>query len=164
MKPDYKTILYATDLSENSAVALRQALILARRFEARLTILHVMPEMESSIVSYVATVIGEDRMAELELEHEKEIRETIRKKVEDFVRNEALGEKELNRIADIEVHHGNPAVEILKVAKQQDADLLVVGSHGKGRLEYALLGSVAEKLLRRSTRPILVVPMVKSGK
>jgi len=163
MKPDYQTILYATDLSDNSAAALRHAMTVAERFDARVTILHVMPEMDASIVGYVATVIGEDRMAELELEHEKELQETIREKVAGFVKNELGGEKDLRRIADIEVHHGNPVVEILKAADRTDADLLVIGSHGKGRLQYAFLGSVAEKLLNKSTRPILVVPLIESS-
>jgi len=163
MKPDYQTILYATDLSDNSAAALRHAMTVAERFDARVTILHVMPEMDASIVGYVATVIGEDRMAELELEHEKELQETIREKVAGFVKNELGGEKDLRGIADIEVHHGNPVVEILKAADRTDADLLVIGSHGKGRLQYAFLGSVAEKLLNKSTRPILVVPLIESS-
>ena len=51
------------------------------------------------------------------------------------------------------------AAEILQAADRLEADLVVVGSHGKGGLHYAFLGSVAEKVLRKIHRPVLVVPL-----
>ena len=57
------------------------------------------------------------------------------------------------------MHHGNPVVEILAAADRINADLVVMGTHSKGALKYALLGSVAEKVLRKSHRPTLVVPL-----
>ena len=67
--------------------------------------------------------------------------------------------EDLERIVDVEVHHGNPIVEILAAAERINADLIVMGSHSKGALKYAFLGSVAEKVLRKSQRPMLVVPL-----
>jgi nucleotide-binding universal stress UspA family protein len=57
------------------------------------------------------------------------------------------------------VHHGNPVEQILQMADRIDADLIVLGSHGKGKLKYAFLGSVAEKVLRKTLRPAMVVPL-----
>ncbi|HEY7746773.1 MAG TPA: universal stress protein [Desulfuromonadales bacterium] len=45
------------------------------------------------------------------------------------------------------------------MADRIDADLIVLGSHGKGRLKYAFLGSVAEKVLRKTQRPAMIVPL-----
>jgi nucleotide-binding universal stress UspA family protein len=160
MSTQYRTILYATDLTENSARALNHAIALAKPDDAVLHVLHVMPEMDASVVNYVASIIGEERFAELELEHEDEVKAAIRTKVEAFVR-ENLEDPDscLEHIESIEVHHGAPAIEVLHAADRLDADLIVIGSHGKGRLKYTFLGSVAEKLTQKSQRPILVIPL-----
>jgi nucleotide-binding universal stress UspA family protein len=53
--------------------------------------------------------------------------------------------------------HGNPAAETVAAAKQEQADLLVVGTHGRGALTHLLLGSVAEKIVRTAGCPVLTV-------
>jgi nucleotide-binding universal stress UspA family protein len=56
------------------------------------------------------------------------------------------------------IEEGKPFEKILKVADEWQADLIVSGTHGRKGLEHLLLGSVAEKLVRHSTKPILIVP------
>ncbi|PLX83870.1 MAG: universal stress protein [Desulfuromonas sp.] len=163
MIPTYRTILYATDLSPNAAHAFRHALGIARCHDANIHILHVLPEMDAATVNYVATVMGEERFADLELEHESEVAEKIRKRLADFVREELAGrDEETERVAGIEVHHGPPALGILEAAERLGADLVVMGSHGKGLLKHAFLGSVAERVLRKAPSPIMVVPLPRS--
>lgn len=53
--------------------------------------------------------------------------------------------------------HGSPPIEICALAEEVDADLIIVGSHGKGALERAFLGSVSRGVLGRTARPVLVV-------
>jgi len=160
MIPTYKRILYATDLSANAAHAFRHAIGIARQYDARVHVLHVLPEMEPSVLNYVSTVMGEDRLADLELAHKAEIQDQIRKRLHDFAKAELADHPEdVERIADIEIHHGNSVANILEAADRIDADLVVVGSHGKGLLKYAFLGSVTEKLLRKALRPVLVIPL-----
>jgi len=55
------------------------------------------------------------------------------------------------------VREGKPATAILEVASDLDPDLIVIGSHGRGGLDHLLLGSVTERVLRKSTAPVLVV-------
>jgi nucleotide-binding universal stress UspA family protein len=160
MIPTYKTILYATDLTQNAAHAFRHAVGIARCHQARIFILHVLPEMEPAVLNYVSTVMGEDRLAEMELAHKAEVTDEIRKRLHEFAKAELADRPEdVERIAGIEIHHGNPAAEILKAADRLSADLIVLGSHGKGALKYAFLGSVAEKVLRKTLRPVVVVPL-----
>jgi nucleotide-binding universal stress UspA family protein len=160
MIPVYKTILYATDLTENAAHAFRHAVGIARCHRALIHILHVLPETETAVLNYVSTVMGEDRLADLELAHKAEVQDEIRKRLHEFAKAELADRPDdVERIAGIEIHHGNPAAEILKAADRQNADLIVLGSHGKGALKYAFLGSVAEKVLRKSHRPVVVVPL-----
>jgi nucleotide-binding universal stress UspA family protein len=160
MIPEYRNILYATDLSLNSAYAFKHAISLARRFRAKVTLLNVLPEVDSATMNYVATVMGRDRLADFEIDHKEEIKDEIRRRLHRFAMEE-LGDhpEDIECIADIEVHYGNPVAQILKYADRLDVDLIVLGSHGKGRLTYAFLGSVAEKVLHKSHRPILVVPL-----
>jgi nucleotide-binding universal stress UspA family protein len=160
MIPKYNTILYATDLTVNADHAFRHAICLARCHGAKIQVLHVLPEVEPAMLNYISTVMGADKLANFELEHKDEIAEQIRQRLHQFAEEELADHLEdLERIAGIEVHHGNAVARILEVSDRIEADLIVVGSHGKGRLKYAFLGSVAEKLLRMSHRPVLIVPL-----
>ena len=59
----------------------------------------------------------------------------------------------------IEVCEGYPANTILEKADEFDCDLIVMGTHGKGRIAHAFLGSVAEKVLQRSKKPVFTIPL-----
>ncbi len=161
MIPEYKKILYATDLTPNAARAFRHAVSLARRYDGRIHIAHVVPNTEAAVVNYVATVMGEDRLGELERERGDEIRQKIRDRLARFTREELADHPEdADRVAEIHVVHGSPAVQILELAEDLDADLIVMGSHGQGALRHVFLGSVAERVLRKSRRPVLVSRLV----
>lgn len=160
MIPQYKTILYATDMSAGAPRVFRHAIAVARAHDARISILHVLPDVDAAMVNYVSTVVGEEKLADLELAHKEEVRDELRRRLHAFAKAE-LGDRpeDAERIVEIDVHHGNPVVCILEHGDSLDADLIVLGSHGKGALKYAFLGSVAEKLLRKCHRPMLVVPI-----
>jgi nucleotide-binding universal stress UspA family protein len=156
----YKTILYATDLTENAAHAFKHAISLAKAYKAQIHILHMMQEIDTAVVSYVASVMGEDRFTGMELGHEKEMCEQISKKLDHFAAEELIEyPDELARVASVAVHRGNPVAGILAEADRLSADIIVMGTHGKGPLRYAFLGSVAEKVLRKTHRPVLIVPL-----
>lgn len=156
MIPEYKTILYATDLTPNSAQAFRHAASLALRYDGRVHILHVLPDIETAVVNVVATAIGEDRLADLELEHQGEAKAEIRQRLERFAREELPPGTPHECVSKIEVVHGEPAERIIEVADRIAADLIVMGSHGRGRLHHALLGSVAHAVLTKSLRPVFI--------
>lgn len=160
MLPKYKTILLATDLSENSAHGLRHAIAIARCHDAKVHLLHVLPDVETAVLNYVATVMGEDRLADYELQHKDEIRDQILVSVHDFAKRELLNCTEsLALIQDVKVSHGSPASVVMEIAELLDADLIVIGSHGKGKVRHAFVGSVAKRLVRKSLRPVLVIPL-----
>ncbi|HEY2366326.1 MAG TPA: universal stress protein, partial [Polyangiaceae bacterium] len=58
---------------------------------------------------------------------------------------------------DTIVRQGVPWEEVRSVAEEVDADMIVIGTHGRKGIARALLGSVAEKILRTSTRPVLTI-------
>lgn len=57
------------------------------------------------------------------------------------------------------VEQGKPYEEILRVAKEWGADMIVLGTHGRTGVKHLLMGSVAEKVLRHSTKPLFIVPI-----
>ena len=160
MIPEYRKILYATDLTANAAHAFRHAVSLARHYDGRIWFLHALPEIDASVINYVSTVMGEKKLTDFELRHKQEVVEEIRQRLKGFAEEELADHPEdLKRVAEVEVHHGNPVAVILSMADQIDADLIVLGSHGKGRMHYTFLGSVAEKVLRKTGRTVMVVPL-----
>ncbi len=160
MLPNYRNILVATDLSHNAANAFRHAVMMARRNKAKLHLLHVVPEVDASMRSYISALMAKGSLDRFETEHEEAARKELRKELKKFAEEELTDHPEdLQRVASIEVLHGNPVAMILQRADQLDVDVIVMGTHGKGAVEYAFLGSTAEKVLRKTRRPVFVVPI-----
>lgn len=160
MIPKIQKILYATDLSENSAYAFRYAINSANKHDAEIIILHVIEKLPTMARALVESQIGKEQ-------HEKILRETatrtidrIRKRLEVFCERELKDDPgSANRVVGIEVCEGYPAEEILKKADELDCDAVVMGTHGKGVIGHTFLGSVAERVLRHIRKPVFVIPL-----
>jgi nucleotide-binding universal stress UspA family protein len=144
----YQKILIATDGSSPSARAARLGLGLAKLSGAKVTAIYVVDVMRLSHIPGYAAVPGiKDSILDLMIaEAEKATRE-----IEETAR-------ELDIPCERLVARGDPADEILKAAP--GVDLLVLGSVGRSGLNKFLLGSVAEKVVRNSQVPVLLVPDV----
>ncbi len=154
-----ENILVAKDLSKESANVIRYALELGRKFHAQVHVLHVMPTVDHAVLNMVALTMGADKLAKLNAKNEAELARQTREQLQLIIQAETeLAEEEVMHPPRIEVHHGEPAPMILSVADQLDVDMIVLGSHSKGRLHYAFLGSVAEKILRKTNRSVVIVP------
>ena len=161
MLPNYKKILYATDLTPNSEHAFRHAMLLARKSSAKVHILHVIPEVDDSFRSYVASMMGEGKLEALEQDHENQAKEILSQRLENFAQRELSDfPDDYDNITEIEVVHGHAVAEILKTADRLEVDVIVMGTHGKGALSHTFLGSVAEKVLQKSKRPVFVIPLL----
>ena len=165
MPPEIQHILYATDLSPNSAHAMRYASKIARQNNARMTILHVVEAPSPTTYALLSSIMEH---TEMKARNEKQIVyyiEQIRQRLDQMCQDECRFDPDLMaRVEKIEVREGFPAEEILKEARDEDCDLIVMGTHGKGALENTFMGSVARRVLRRAQRPVLVVPLPKSEK
>lgn len=161
MLPNYKSILITTDLTPNSELAFKHAVLLARQSEAKIHLIHVVPEIDAGFRSYVSSVMGEGKLEEFESQHASHARADIKQKLEEFAHKELTANPDdLKNIAEVEVVLGNPVTQILKAADRFNVDIIVMGTHGKGALEHTLLGSVAEKVLHKSKRPVFIVPLL----
>ncbi len=162
MEPEIKRILYATDLSPNSAYAMRFASKIARQNEAQIIILHVIEKITATAYALLSSYMDKDQ---IENRTEEEVRyqtEQIRKRLDLLCEKECDYDPGLvERVARIEIRQGFPADEILKEANACNANLIVMGTHGKGVLENTFVGSVAQRVMRRSRRPVFIVPLPK---
>ena len=162
MLPFYTKILVPTDLTPNSEFAFKHAVMLGRHNKAKIYLLHVLPEVDSTMHNYIASMLGGDKLEELEQRNRAKAKDELKQTLDDFAKQELKNfPEDLARFAGTEVVIGHPVFKILETADRLDVDLIVMGTHGKGIMEHAFLGSVAEKVLQKSTKPVFVVPLPK---
>ncbi|HPQ43563.1 MAG TPA: universal stress protein [Syntrophales bacterium] len=156
MPLEIKKILYATDLSQNSAYAFRYAIDMAKNHHAKIHFLHVI-EKQSPFAEALVEDYREPGY------HEKILAESInrtKKKIEAFRDRELADHPEIiNENVTVEVLEGYPMDEILTKARVNHCDIIVMGTHGRGFLGHTLLGNVSERVLRRAHIPVIIVPL-----
>jgi nucleotide-binding universal stress UspA family protein len=138
-----KNILVATDFSAVSDKAAAYAKVLALNFRSSVEIVHVFDP--SVVTSYVEAILGTPIKERQQLGHE-----SLQKLQQEFV---AAGIEV--RTSQPEGHR--PHAALLRVARRNEADLIVAGTHSKWGLERLVLGSTAEELIRHSACPVLTV-------
>lgn len=160
MIPAIKKILYATDLSKNSAYAFRYAVNSAQKHDAQIYILHVMETLPSAAEGLLTQFIGEEKLKEKKEEMKKDMVRRIEERLRKFAERELKNDPHtLKRVVAIDVVSGNPAAEILRKAQEINADVVIMGSHGKGVIPHAFLGSVSEQVLHRIRKPVFIIPL-----
>jgi nucleotide-binding universal stress UspA family protein len=144
MTPDIKRILVPLDFSPNSTRALDYAHGLALKLDAAIHLIHVCEVPGMSIGSMDAYAIAYSEWSQ-RLGEEAECHLTE-------IKNRLRGVE-----ATTEVRFGNPAAAIVEAANANDADLIVMGTHGHGALMHVMMGNVAERVVRTAVCPVLTV-------
>jgi nucleotide-binding universal stress UspA family protein len=164
MLPSIKNILYATDLSKNASFAFRYAMALADALDTKINILYILPMVDSAMEVPIITQMGEEMYYKLREEKSREIIENIKNRLQDFSQKELQDAQcKAERVSSIMVREGDVVDEILKTAEKLKSDIIILGAHGKGILSHTFLGTVPDKVLRRSRTPVLVVPIPKDA-
>jgi nucleotide-binding universal stress UspA family protein len=135
----FRTILHPTDFSRPAEEAFQLAASLARDHGARLVVLHVTPAAAEFSASTEEVWKYKDHLWE------------------EFHRLETLDPRIREVRIECKFVEGEPVDEILRVAKDIDCDMIVMGTEGRTGLGRLLMGSVAEKVLRRAPCPVLTV-------
>jgi len=161
MIPKIKKILYATDLSKNSSYAFLYATDMARRYDAKIIILHAIQPIRSYIYAEEGGIEFESVLKGVKEEEQKMVTEQIKEHLQGFCKKaEAqMGPPCFELVSKILVPIGHPVEEILKVADEEGCDAIVLGTHGKGFLKQTFLGSVAVSVLQRTRKPVFIVPL-----
>jgi nucleotide-binding universal stress UspA family protein len=141
-----RKILAPVDFSECSVAGVRYAALLAKTFDANLRLFHVMyPYTEYVIADRVGVRLSST--VEAQQEAAREQMEELKQK--DFLRGVSL---------ETRIGTGSAIDEICGEASQADVDLVVTSTHGRTGFKHALIGSVAEHVVRYAERPVVVVP------
>ncbi|MDY0360850.1 MAG: universal stress protein [Desulforegulaceae bacterium] len=163
-----KKILYATDLSEAAREAMKYAISLSSQYGAHMTTIHVVPnvfeELSLSTGVEMELYFGFDKWKEMETERFENAKRAVKERIDQTSKEMEPYIKNTDNISfsDIIVKIGHPVTEILKTADEEEADLLVMATHGHGRIEELLVGSVSRGVLRKSKIPVVLVPLKKA--
>jgi nucleotide-binding universal stress UspA family protein len=140
-------ILVATDFSEPSAAALRYGRALARHFKATLHVAHVIGNMPLATNGAAAYGVA---LPDLQ----QQIEDATRRQLDDL----SIGDDELPFPARrVLITSNAPALAIVDYAREERIDLIVAGTRGRGAVAHALIGSVAERIVRTAPCPVLTV-------
>jgi nucleotide-binding universal stress UspA family protein len=158
MIPEINKILYTTDLSKNARHAFSYAASIANRYDAGVTILHVLEDVSPTTDSLVINIIGEKEWGELRTRNEKEVLDKLQSRLTKFCDEVQAELPACPFITDnIIVKIGNPVDEILREIEDKSYDMVIMGAHGLSALANALMGSTSRRVVRRCKTPVLVV-------
>jgi len=141
----FKKILYPTDFSDVSKKALDYLAQLKDAGTKEIVVLHVIDEKGIDAISRYGAGNAETVIREIEKEAMEE-----GKKIEKKLMQSGLNVK-------VRIERGVPLKEILTVEEEEKVSAIVIGSHGKTNIREMFLGSVSEKVIRQSKKPVLVI-------
>ncbi len=146
---EIKKILIPIDFSEHSLHALEYAKFFAGKFNAELILLNVV----EPVVFITDLTMGQINIPSIE----SELLQKSEEKINELV-NSLKNEYNVRGVVKL----GKPYVEIIEFSKNENIDLIVIGSHGHTGVEHLLFGSTAEKVIRKATCPVLIIrPSIK---
>jgi len=141
----FKKIVVTTDFSEYSLRAIDYGVEIAAKFESELTVAYVVePLLQAADLTWTTVDFEEVNKAHSEMA-ERELKRIVEERIPRGIR------------CDTVLLVGKPFVEILKYAKNEKVDLLVMATHGRGAISHLLMGSTAEKVVRKASCPVLTV-------
>ena len=140
-------VLWPTDFSEASFKALEPAKELAQQFSAELWVMHVILPISASLLPH------EDFKG-----YEQKQTRYVHSELTRIIRDRIGTDLEVQRV----VTSGNPAEEIVQVAEKEHINVIVIATHGESAFHNFVFGSVAERVIRLSSRPVLVIRCPKA--
>ncbi len=158
MIPEIKQILHPTDRSDSSNFAFSYAASLANRYDATITVFHVLEDTIPRSESMVANLIGEKRWTDILDRNKADVIENLRLELQNFCEQTRNEMRSCPFLVDrIIVKVGNPVNEIMREVENNKYDMIIMGARGQGVLAGAVMGSVSRRVVRRSETPVLVV-------
>ena len=140
--PSIKTLLCPVDFSQMSRAVLDYAVFMAQSHQAQLKLIHVVDQLHG-FDSYKIL-----HMTAVEITHEME--RQAKAQLKELVATRPIP-------ATFDIRFGRAADEIVIQAKDDEVELIVMGSHGRSGISHLLVGSVAESVVRHAPCPVLVV-------
>ena len=141
-----RKILYPTDFSEASLEALKYAVSFSRNCQAKLILMHVVNEkVFSEGLNFARVTAPESLEQEMTAEAGRQLKMII------------PAEERQGLDSEMVILYGIPFLEIIRYAKANDVDMIVIGTNGRSGMEHMMFGSTAEKVVRKAHCPVLSV-------
>ncbi|MDQ7815933.1 MAG: universal stress protein [Melioribacteraceae bacterium] len=140
-----KNILVPIDFSDYSKNALRYAVQFAKQFKAKMYLIYVVEPMIYPADFSMGQVAIPSMDADLQNRADEELKSLAKNFIESSIKSETI------------IRTGKPFVEINETAKDIDADLIIMATHGHTGVEHLLFGSTAEKVVRKAPCPVLTL-------
>ncbi|HEX9757527.1 MAG TPA: universal stress protein [Nitrospiria bacterium] len=144
----FKKILVPVDFTEYSDEAISYAELLAITFQAKILLFHVIEQFTYSVSDTIQV-----------MDHYTTLKEIS----EQMLENKKKQLKRKGIVVESMVLKGNPALEIVKYSETKRVNLIVIGSHGRTGIQHLVLGSVAERVVRMSSCPVLTIKRKKKS-
>jgi universal stress protein A len=141
----FKKILVPLDFSDYTDEIMNVAALIAEKFGSTIHLLHVIPNMD--YFTPYESFLPPENLVNLQRDVEREVGKDM----------EAVAKSAKGITVTKAIHTGVAVLEIIDYVRTEKIDLVVMGTHGRGGLEHILLGSVAEKVVRKSPCPVLTI-------
>jgi nucleotide-binding universal stress UspA family protein len=142
----FRTVLSALDFSEASYKALQSAIELAVHFRANVVLVHVISDTPPTAADAAYVLDGREG-------YEQDQKQAAEQQLS-LIRHAMLPNIQSRSV----ILQGDAAKEIVRVAAEEEADVIVIATHGTSGWRHLVFGSVAEKVVRHADRPVLVIP------
>ena len=167
--PVINKILYATDLSQTARHAIRYACGVGRRYGAEVTVLHVIPdlldEFSKGVGIDLTDHIGKTEWERFNRNGIEKAQNEIHRRIQE---TSQLVTKQIPgcplSAENVKVLVGNPAERIVSESNEGNFDLIIMGTHGHGKLDDRIIGSIAADVIRQSEVPVMVVRLPQNSK
>ncbi|MFA4923110.1 MAG: universal stress protein [Ignavibacteriaceae bacterium] len=145
MELQFNKILVPIDFSDFSKSALKYAVTFAQQYHSKLILVYVM----EPVIYPPDFSMGQITLPTVNFEMDKRAKEELDK----------LAETEIGSLVQVQtvIKTGKPFVEIIETAKEEDADLIIISTHGHSGVEHILFGSTADKVIRKAPCPVLTL-------
>jgi nucleotide-binding universal stress UspA family protein len=140
-----RKILCPTDFSDFSLYALNYAVSFAKQYKAKLLMLHVVDVFLHDPAYFAPYVPDRSTFVDFEKKAKMRLEGIVKESIPSGIETEVM------------VRAGRAFVEIVRVAKEKEADMIVIATHGRTGLSHAMFGSTAEKVVRKAPCPVLSI-------
>jgi nucleotide-binding universal stress UspA family protein len=160
-KVDFEHILYATDFSDNAKHACSYAKSIAEQYNARVTLLHVIKDEIPSLLIFDAGMDRSSKDVANRFTKQKELFEKQKSEIITKIKEEYGEETGVKKVI---VEKGHPVKVIVKIADEENCDLIVMGVKGRSSFEDILMGDTVRHVITSAKVPVLVVQKEKNTK
>jgi nucleotide-binding universal stress UspA family protein len=156
--PKISTILYATDLGELTRPVFRHALALAKLYDAKIIMLHVVEPVGETAKAVISAYISQEFSEAMLKESMKDLLVRMKDRLRRFFEDECEEEKICSSVKELMVVAGKPSEEILRVSEEEKADMIIVGKSTRTVRGTRVMGSTARRVSRIAMVPVLIIP------